>query len=519
MFNTLIFDQPGGFSDPFHVFLNLVDKLGPGQVFLLDSAVDDSHPEDRLSILGALPILDLNVKDGVVELTALAALSDYLSVALAGAGYHPQARPTDLYESQVMGVTSVYAGEDPMLILEHVRVAVRQLLPLQAHAPFSNGLLGYMGYDAVHYLEKLPKTTVDDRDLPDVRLQWHLVTLHLHQGQARVYDALPALVALLGGTGLESWQKRVHEVVTALQTPSDLPSLLERLTATGAGETAVESGAITEDVRQVEFEHRVRRAKQYIESGDIFQVVLSKRLRVPRTMHPYLIYERLRKVNPSPYMFMAEYPNMRLFGASPEVQFRSLDGIAEMKPIAGTSKGRGATQEEDQRLAQRLLTDEKERAEHVMLVDLCRNDLGRVCQSGSIEVTRFMTVEAYSHLFHLVSTVRGRLRPDVSVFQALLSTFPAGTLSGAPKIRAMEIIDELESLRRGPYGGLIGMVDFDANANTAIVIRSVVDTKEHYYIQVGAGIVADSDPAEEWFECGHKSGALVHVLTDPAVRV
>jgi anthranilate synthase component I len=159
------------------------------------------------------------------------------------------------------------------------------------------------------------------------------------------------------------------------------------------------------------------------------------------------------------------------------------------------------------------LQDEKERAEHVMLVDLCRNDLGRVCQTGTVQVDELMTVEPYSHLFHLVSTVHGQLQPEVSVFHALLSTFPAGTLSGAPKIRAMEIIDELESLRRGPYGGMLGMVDFDANANLAIIIRTVVEVDDMYHIQVGAGIVADSDPTQEWLECGHKAGALMQVLT------
>jgi anthranilate synthase component I len=183
-----------------------------------------------------------------------------------------------------------------------------------------------------------------------------------------------------------------------------------------------------------------------------------------------------------------------------------------MKPIAGTSKGRGATPELDLALQQRLLADEKERAEHIMLVDLCRNDLGRVCTVGSVAVEEFMVVEPYSHLFHLVSTVKGQLRDDVSVFHALLSTFPAGTLSGAPKVRAMEIIDELERFRRGPYGGMIGMIDFDSNANTAIVIRTVVERDDKYYIQVGAGIVADSDPTQEWLECGHKTGALMDVF-------
>jgi anthranilate synthase component 1 len=203
---------------------------------------------------------------------------------------------------------------------------------------------------------------------------------------------------------------------------------------------------------------------------------------------------------------------MRLFGASPEAQFRAVHGVAEMKPIAGTSKGRGDTPDQDDQLVRQLLSDDKERAEHVMLVDLCRNDLGRVCEYGSVRVTEFMKVEPYSHLFHMVSRVKGELRRDVSVFHALLATFPAGTLSGAPKIRAMEIIDELEPYRRGPYGGMIGMIDFAGNANTAILIRSVLEHQGQYFVQVGAGIVADSHPEQEWLECGYKAGAVLQAL-------
>lgn len=521
--NTPFINRLTGISkDPFHVFLKLVRGLGKGQVFLLDSAVDEGRPDDRLSILGAVPVLDVLVKQGLVTIFAVPELFDYLRETLVQSGYAP-VQDTEMRsktgsqtgsQTVIDGPSASFANRDPMEILEAIRVAIKALQPTEGTEliPFSNGLLGYLGYDAVHYLERLPKTTEDDRDLPDVRLQWHLVTLHLTQDQTLMFDALPALKNITGQKTFDDLSRRASQVVDCLDgNPVTLTEIVAELAAMDPEETGLKE--ITEDVSQEEFERRVENAKHYIENGDIFQVVLSKRLRVPKHQHPYIVYDKLRKVNPSPFMFMAEYPGMRLFGASPEVQFRSHNGRAQMKPIAGTSKGRGATPEEDERLAKRLLEDEKERAEHVMLVDLCRNDLGRVCKSGTVEVKRFLTVEAYSHLFHLVSTVEGQLRDNVSVFHALLSTFPAGTLSGAPKIRAMEIIDELETLRRGPYGGLIGMVDFDANANTAIVIRSVVDTKGQYYIQVGAGIVADSDATLEWLECGHKSGALVQVLT------
>lgn len=515
MLNTPYMSQLTGISeDPFDVFLKLVRGLGKGQVFLLDSAVDDDRPDDRLSILGAIPVLDLVVKKGQVTVAAIPALLTYLRDFLTESGYILRDRHDFSDKTVVKGSSVTLASPDPMQVLEQIRSAVKALQPAEGGAfiPFSNGLLGYLGYDAVHYLEKLPVTTTDDRDLPDVRLQWHLVTLHVSREQSIKFDALASLKQIMHEEAFQQLVARAEQVLDCLVgEPVPLAQVLTDLPDERAERTSLEE--ITEDVSQDEFAARVQQAKQYIENGDIFQVVLSKRLRVPKHQHPYVVYDHLRRVNPSPFMFMAEYPDMRLFGASPEVQFRSLRGRAQMKPIAGTSKGRGATPEEDALLAKRLLDDEKERAEHVMLVDLCRNDLGRVCQSGSVEVTRFLTVEAYSHLFHLVSTVEGQLRQDVSVFHALLSTFPAGTLSGAPKIRAMEIIDELETLRRGPYGGLIGMVDFDANANTAIVIRSIVDTLGQYYIQVGAGIVADSDPSLEWQECGHKSGALVQVLT------
>lgn len=511
----IIKELTGVSQDPFHVFLKLVRTFGKGQVFLLDSAVDDAQPEDRLSVLGVVPILDLVVKQGLVTVMAIPSLSEYLSRTLMQFGYSPD-KPGVSFKSVVDGPSVTFDSDDPMRILERIRVAIQALLPAES-VPFSNGLLGFLGYDAVHYMEQLPKSTTDDRDLPDVRLQWHLLTIHHSKERNVMFDALTALSQIADSKTVETLSHQAERLLQCLA--GEEVSLEEVVEQVSHNEVINDNLRETvEDVSQSEFEQRVERAKEYIESGDIFQVVLSKRLRVPKELHPYVVYDKLRKVNPSPYMFMAEYPDMRLFGASPEVQFRSLNGIAQMKPIAGTSKGRGATPDEDRRLAQRLLDDDKERAEHVMLVDLCRNDLGRVCQGGTVQVTRFLTVEAYSHLFHLVSTVEGRLRPDVSVFHALLSTFPAGTLSGAPKIRAMEIIDELETLRRGPYGGLIGMIDFNANANTAIVIRSIVDTQGQYYIQVGAGIVADSDATSEWLECGHKSGALVQVLTQPSVE-
>ncbi|GMA49253.1 anthranilate synthase component I [Alicyclobacillus contaminans] len=492
--------------DPFYTYLALVDEFGEGQAFLLDAARDAESPY-RMSLVAAVPVLEFQVKDGRVTVDAVEGLVDALRAELERLGYVElgiEAR--SLSRSYVDGGALCYRTEDPMALLEHIRSYIQQCRSTTQQPPFAAGLFGYIGYDAVHYLERLPKTTMDDRNLPDIRLQWFAATVHVGE-EVEVYDSLAVLDRLCPA---ETYQKLSQRVSAVRQLV--LKERRQRTPDAFTHSAELVSGEAVEDVPRDEYVRNVEKAKAYIAAGDIFQVVLSKRLRVPKRMHHYAVYDILRRMNPSPYMFMAEYPDMRLFGASPEVQFRVVNGVAEMKPIAGTSKGRGQSAEEDAKLVQRLLEDEKERAEHVMLVDLCRNDLGRVCRYGTVEVKKFMTVEAYSHLFHLVSTVQGRLRDDVSVFHALLATFPAGTLSGAPKIRAMEIIDELETHRRGPYGGMVGVVDFDGNANTAIVIRTIVEHAEWYYVQVGAGIVADSVPELEWQECSHKAGALLDVL-------
>jgi anthranilate synthase component 1 len=513
--------------DPFYLFLELRKTFPEGEVFLLDAAQDQGDPRYRMSLIGVAPVLEVQIKDGTIALYALPGIREAVESRVLGVGFVKVA-DGPAAPSTIDVPVQLFRGADPMAFLETVRQWAcslqRATLP-----PFASGFLGYIGYDAVHYLERLPKTTVDDRNLPDVRLQWHAAVLQVRPGEApKVFDVTDALAAVCPVDVIAGLRAKVETACAVVAASGAEPEYADHdnislgamhpalvALATEGGESPAE---LVDDVDHDSFIEAVRRAKAYIFAGDIFQVVLSKRMHAPRRLHPYVVYDRLRRTNPSPYMFMAEYPDMRLFGASPEVQFRAVNGMAEMKPIAGTSKGRGRTPEEDRKLLEQLLADEKERAEHVMLVDLCRNDLGRVCEIGTVRVTDLMTVEPYSHLFHLVSTVRGRLRPDVSVFHALLATFPAGTLSGAPKIRAMEIIDELERLRRGPYGGLIGMVDLDANANTAIIIRTVVETAGRYYVQVGAGIVADSDPEQEWLECGHKAGALIDVLTGRTAR-
>ena len=250
---------------------------------------------------------------------------------------------------------------------------------------------------------------------------------------------------------------------------------------------------------------------EYIRAGDIFQVVISQRLEVPLTAHPFEIYRTLRIVNPSPFMFYVRTPSVTLVGSSPEVMVRVVDGQVTVRPLAGTRR-RGKTEEEDRSLSQELLADPKERAEHVMLVDLGRNDVGRVCRYRSVQVTDVMTIERYSHVMHITSNVCGQLAPGKGAFEALQACLPAGTVSGAPKVRAMEIIDELEPHRRGPYAGAVGYVDFSGNMDTCIALRTLVVQGDKGYVQVGAGIVADSVPANEWQETMNKAGGLLKAI-------
>jgi len=260
-----------------------------------------------------------------------------------------------------------------------------------------------------------------------------------------------------------------------------------------------------------EHEAAIERAKEYIAAGDIIQVVLSRRMQVKVRSTPFEIYRALRSVNPSPYMFFLQFEDCQLIGASPEILVTERAGEVVTRPIAGTVR-RGKTPAEDAALEAQLLADPKERAEHIMLVDLHRNDIGRVCEYGSVAVDQLMTTEKYSHVIHIVSNVVGKLRPDKDAYDLIRASFPAGTLSGAPKIRAMEIIEELEPVKRGPYGGAIGYFSFSGDMDTAITLRTIVMQGDTAYVQAGGGIVADSDPAAEYQETVSKAGALMRAI-------
>ena len=368
---------------------------------------------------------------------------------------------------------------------------------------FTGGAVGFMGYDAVRLVERLPDETTDDLGLDE--MVWMFFDTIL------AFDNVSHKILLISNVHTdehegdlraqyEGAQRRIGELERLLLRPVDpLPSR-------GEGRCRIVSNT-KKDV----FMEGVRRAKEYISAGDVIQVVLSQRFETEISVESFDIYRMLRIVNPSPYMFHMAMDGLDVVGASPELMVRMEDGTIEVRPIAGT-RMRGETEAEDQRLAQELLADEKERAEHIMLVDLGRNDVGRVSLPGSVEVTELMKIERYSHVMHIVSNVRGRVRAGVDALDGLLACFPAGTVSGAPKIRAMEIVDELEPTRRGVYAGAVGYFDFSGNLDSCIAIRTIVVKDGKAYVQAGAGIVADSDPEREFEETVHKAKAMVRAI-------
>lgn len=380
------------------------------------------------------------------------------------------------------GNESVQQTNDP---LGAVRKEVKENQVQFNRFRLTGGAVGYISYDSVRYFEKLPDTTVDDQGYPDIEM-------------ALFDDGL-----VFDHTNREAYY--YHQGASRLEELEDLiqkdPADPEPLRYTSP----------TPNPAKEQFKESVTKAKDYISSGDVFQVVLSKRYGFKLTGSLLPFYKALRTINPSPYMYFLRMGERRVVGSSPESLFRVDCGILETYPIAGTTP-RNDDPVKNQALADDLLSDPKERAEHVMLVDLARNDVGRVAEFASVKVPEFMTVHQYSHVQHIVSKVVGTMRSDRDAFDVLKVMLPAGTVSGAPKVRAMEIIEELEATRRGPYAGAVGYFSNNGNADFAITIRTLTTYRDRASIQVGAGIVADSDPEKEWFETDHKSAALMKAL-------
>ncbi len=395
---------------------------------------------------------------------------------------------------------------DPLKLLESILADYKA--PLLPGLPcFCGGAVGYAGYDTVRYVERLDHPPADDRGLPDLCFAFY--------DRMVIFDHINKTIAVVAHAHVDPQNpersyadacRRVDELIARLQQKdADLP--LCDIAPLGAVQRQYQSNFTPDD-----FERAVVKAQEYIRAGDIFQVVLSQRYATQTTAHPFDIYRTLRVVNPSPFMFYLSLgSDLRLVGSSPEIMVRVEGDKVTIRPLAGTRK-RGKTEEEDQRLADELIADPKERAEHIMLVDLGRNDVGRVARYGTVQLSDVMQVERYSHVMHICSNVTGRLQPGMSAFDALRSCLPAGTLSGAPKVRAMQIIDELEPHRRGPYGGAVGYVDFSGSMDTCIALRTMVLKGQTAYVQAGAGIVADSVPASEREETENKAMGLLRAL-------
>ncbi len=395
---------------------------------------------------------------------------------------------------------------DPLEVLEQL-LARYESHPMDGLPPLHSGAVGYLSYDAVRYIERLPDQPPDDRGLPE--MMWQFV------GSLAALDRFSQTIMLVRnvftdleqdlGAAYDDAVNHLHEAADRVGTPLGYrpasPFQLEWF----------EKPPITSTMTREVFEHSVRIVKDYIRAGDAFQVVLSRRLATSFGGDPFGLYRALRLINPSPFLFYLHHPDVTVAGSSPELMTRVRDGKVYSRPIAGT-RPRGATDEEDEALERELLADPKERAEHVMLIDLARNDLGRVCEFGSVQVDDLMVVERYSHVMHIVSGVSGRLRDGCGPVDVVRAVFPHGTVSGAPKVRAMEIIDELEPVARGPYAGAAGYLDFSGNVDTAICLRTVVIADGTAWVQAGAGLVADSDPGAEYRETENKAAAALAAI-------
>ncbi len=364
---------------------------------------------------------------------------------------------------------------------------------------FFGGAVGYVGYDMVRYFEKLPAAPPDDLNLEE--------SVFVISDSLIIFDNTRHTIKVVACAYTEGTESPEEAYRSACRKIDEMVGLLMAPAAMSEAVAQIGDVAFSSNMTPDQFKSVVDKAKEYITAGDIIQVVLSQRFSTPCPADPVDLYRALRYINPSPYLFFLKLDDLTMIGSSPEVMVRLEQNDVELRPIAGTRK-RGKTEQEDRALADELLSDEKERAEHVMLVDLGRNDLGRIAVTGSVQVNQYMVVEKYSHVMHLVSNVRAQLAKGKDAFDVLAATFPAGTLSGAPKIRAMQIIDELEPVRRGPYGGAVGYFSFNGNMDLCITIRTMIIKDGQIYVQAGAGIVYDSQPEAEHQETLNKSRGM-----------
>jgi anthranilate synthase component 1 len=465
------------FLTPVSAFLKL--REGRRYAFLLES-VEGGEKLARYSFLGCDPFLVLST--GTPRTIPP----------------HPDIEDPDLEHRH-------YAREDAGKFMDDLRGTMDRFRSVSVPdlPPFSGGAVGYFGYDMVRLIEDIPDTGRDDLGLDDAVMMFFRTML--------AFDHLRHQIHIVANLFLDE-DASVEELYDrAARDIARTEDILSRPIEARVPPAREESVTVRSNFRKADYLAAVERAREYISAGDIFQVVLSQRFEIDLGSTPFDIYRALRMVNPSPYMYFLQMPEFSIVGASPEMLVQVRGRTASYRPIAGT-RPRGKDEEEDRRLAEELVGDAKERAEHVMLVDLGRNDLGRVSRYGTVRVEELMFIERYSHVMHLVSSLRGRLRDDVDRFDALMACFPAGTVSGAPKVRAMEIIDQQEPTRRGVYAGSILYADFSGNLDSCIAIRTLVARNGKGYIQAGGGLVADSVPENEFAESVNKAQALVRAV-------
>ncbi len=411
---------------------------------------------------------------------------------------------SEFHYGQAPKVRRVETKMDPLQEIERFMRPFR-VVEVPGLPRFCGGLVGYLGYNVVRFLERLPPHQIDDLHVPDLMLMLADTMVIFDHAQHKLLIVVNAMTTdRPAARAYQEGVRTIEALAARLRTP--LPTRTTR-----PKRSAQRARTITTNVTRPEFLRMVERGKASIRAGDIIQVVLSQRFQRELACAPLDIYRALRSLNPSPYMFCLRFGSMSLVGASPEMLVRCEDGHLETRPIAGT-RPRGRTAQEDGRLERQLRASVKERAEHLMLVDLGRNDLGRIAQTGSVRTPELMMVEQYSHVLHLVSSVTAKLRSGKSAFDVLRATFPAGTVAGAPKVRAMEIIAELERHDRGPYAGAVGYVSFSGNLDTCITIRTVLIKGRRAYVQAGAGIVADSQPAREYQETWNKAQGMLKAI-------
>ncbi|GAB4155311.1 MAG: anthranilate synthase component I [Planctomycetaceae bacterium] len=449
-------------------------KIRSGQCSFLFESVVGGEKISRHSFLGSDPIVEL------------------------------EARGNEIVLKQA-GEETRFSSADPLNDLEKLLEKYRAV-PVPGLPRFFGGAVGYAGYDVVRYVENLPHAPEDDRHLPDMSFAIY--------DRMVIFDQINKTVLVVANARTDTDDLKA-EYESACRKVDDMCLQLQQ----GSHDLQLTDISIAEDSQhrwvsnftQPGFESAVEKCKDYIRAGDIFQVVISQRWQRETQARPLDIYRALRVVNPSPFMFLLQTPAVTLVGSSPEILVRVEDGFTTIRPLAGTRR-RGATEEEDKSLAEELLADPKERAEHVMLIDLARNDVGRVSQYQTVKLSDVMVVERYSHVMHITSNVTGLLKEGLTALDALRAGLPAGTVSGAPKVRAMEIIDEIEPHRRGPYAGAVGYIDFTGNMDTCIALRTLVMKGQTVYVQAGAGIVADSVPETEYRETISKAKGLFRAI-------